>query len=167
MYNARFILWPPSFSSPFWNHENLTVYTYFGHAGNCSRLMTFCKLPANNFRCVCRYSSLSWDRTTGRFIDSSVFTSGSAVEIHGVCKMVAIFSRSQCASAVTVLYDTTKSRDNIVQHNTILHTAHNGRCKIQIAQKIPKVSPTGMGGWGIHWVVYCQYLGRKCRQTVL
>ena len=52
-------------------------------------------------------------------------------------KMVAILSWPQCASALNVhqpslclLHDITKARDNAVQHNTVLHTIHNGKGRI-------------------------------------
>ena len=50
--------------------------------------------------------------------------------------MAAILSLSQCTSAVTALHDITKSLDNTVQHNTILHTAHNesGRIYAKLRQ---------------------------------
>ena len=47
-----------------------------------------------------------------------------------------------------MLHGIAKSRENVVQHNTILHTAHNDReyKTNRDSTKIPKVSPVGVGG---------------------
>ena len=65
------------------NHENLTAYTPFRHTGNCSRWHFVNYRQKIAVVCIYIYLSTGLEQrgVSGRLIDSSVFTSASAVEI--------------------------------------------------------------------------------------
>ena len=56
----------------------------------------------------------------------------------------------------------TKARDNNITRYYIPRTVTEVENRHLDSTKITKVSPAGMGGWWVHWVVFCQNLGSNC-----